>query len=146
KSDAGGKDVGRLARWDAGDDVRHVDEQLRVIGRGRVNVFLGRAIVARGEERPEVYKFNASLRQPEYIVRLEVNDDHAMLVEPREDGEPFVNGFLELSDPRLWKAFIGGIVAPGLQVLAMEKLHRDVGELAFRHKIRPIVKWHESPQ
>ena len=87
--------------------------------------------MARGEEGAEIDEFHAAFADAEDVVGLKIDNDDTELVKLREDGKRFVDGFLEIGDPFGREAFVGGVVAPGLEIFAVEKLHGDVSVFAF---------------
>lgn len=146
EGDAGGEDVSSFAGWKAGVDVGDVDEEFGVVRRGGVDIFVGRFVMTRGEEGAEVDEFHAAFANEKDVVGLEVDDDDAELVELGENIEGFVDGFLELIEPGFGETFVGGGVAPGLEVFAVEKFHGDVGVFLVVVNVAAVVSGNESAE
>ena len=102
--------------------------------------------MTRGEKRAEIDEFHAPLAEAQNVVWLEVDNDDAVFVELGENGEGFVNGFFEFGNPFVRKAFVGGIIAPGLHVVTVEEFHGDVGILLFINDVGAVVDRDEAAE
>src|SRR5690349_19987479 len=50
----------------------------------------------------------------------------------------------ELCYPLLRKTFVGGIIAPRMQIIAVEEVHRDIGVFHFVIDVCPVVDRDEA--
>ena len=100
----------------------------------------------RGKKSPQVHKLYSFLPQTNDIVRFEVDEDDAVIMKPGQDRQGFINGGFEFVHPLALIIARRSLFAPGLEVLAFQVFHRDIGVLLIIIDVRSIIRGNQRPQ
>ena len=146
EGDASGEDIGGFGGWRAALDVRGVDYEFGVFGGGGVDVFFGFGLMSGSEEGAEVDEFDSALGEAHDVVGFEVDDHDAVSVEPSHDVERLEDRAFEVEFPIAFITIGGGVVAPGLEILAVEELHENEGEFAGVIDIGTVERGEEGAE
>src|SRR2546427_12987448 len=100
----------------------------------------------RCKESSQVNKLDSSLSESNDIIRLEVDQDDAVSMKPRHDGQGFIDGLFEFFHPLGLITAGGSLRTPRFEVLALKVFHRNKGVLLIIIDVRPVIGGHQRSQ
>ena len=151
----GRENIGCFGGRDSHLNVRRIDQQFCVIGRRRVNILVRFTVMPRCKKGSQVNKHSPFASEADDIVRLEIYEDDAVLMKPLDDGQRFIDGFLEFTQPLVRVTAHGSRLTPGLEILALQKFHGDesvflividIGSVISRNKRSQILHPQNVPE